>query len=252
MKAAISKEKWEKLDDAAKAGYKVSKNDEDVYVLIVDEAMGYGMANIGDLTGSLSKERAARKEADKKLNAFGEITPKEAKAAIKKAAGTKPEEDTQKIIDTKVAEAIAGKNEEIETLKGENESLKGAGTEATIDKAVSEAISDHKANHKLLSLPLRSVVAMHDIDGKPTAVVVNSKGEPVYNKEGKIMLPGEHVGTVMKADKDYAAGFPSEEKGGGNAGTKTTPGLNPASGDPDAPMRNPQQKLRELREKQEA
>lgn len=84
LKAVVSKAVHEKMPEAIKSEYKVDPENGDRFLLDVDSVDGLSLASVGQLQSAVAAARGERDEAQKKLKAWGDLTPEAAKAAADK------------------------------------------------------------------------------------------------------------------------------------------------------------------------
>jgi len=214
----------DKLDGLSDEFRKLYVERDGKFYLDVEAVDGWNLEDVRELKSALSSEREARKKAEGKVGAFGELDPEKAKEAIQKLEEMKdwtPDEKVKEQIEVQVAaikEKLQGEIDgHIKTVEDLNSQL----STHIIDNSALAALAKHKGNSKLLLPHVRQMVkAVKDENGRLIAQVVDEKGGPrISMKQGSTdPMEIEELVEWMKNQSDFAPGF--EGNGASGSGAK--------------------------------
>lgn len=177
---------------------------------------------VEDVTGlksALEKEREAARKAAARARALeekvGEVDPED--YARLKELEAKQEEDKAKKAGEwdKLRDQMTTKhNEELNKRTAREQALIKALESKTVDAEAVSAINDLEGNVTLLLPHVKGHVKMVEEDGEFVARVVDDKGDPRVNGEGKFLTVRELV-SEMRDQETYANAFKSQSASGG-------------------------------------
>lgn len=181
--------------------------------------------DVAKLRAALQAERKLKREAESRLAEFADISPDEAREALKSAAKAREAQDrtkdrVEKDNEARLSQIEAKHEKESGSWKKREEFLLGQIQRNLVDSAVSAAIAEAGANVALLSPHVKAAIKLDtDKDGNYAVRVAGEDGEPLVTLEsGKTgdMSVREYVDTVMREK------FPMAFPGTGNSGTGAT------------------------------
>jgi len=159
-----------------------------------------GIDRADSVQAAIQREREARKEAERRLKEFGNIS----KDDIEELENLRNEAAKAKGADELVARERARAAKELALRDERTAHYKTIAEEAELRKSVSELVSKHKGNQRALEPHLRSAIRIEEVDGKFVAVP-------------KSALSLDEVISTFKADPDFAGCFYDSGKSGGGA-----------------------------------
>lgn len=207
---------------------------------------------IGDLTGlttALNKERDRASKAESVLRGFGEISPTQAKDALKRLAELAKDDPDGKIktaVAEREARMLEAHQQEMGNLSKDRDYWRNLTVNSLLDRETDAAIEAHKGNKTLLRPLVRSMLKANEENGKIRVVVVDENGIPrvggAQNGQAVDMTPAQWVGELRKRE-DLAPAFAAS----GASGTGAVPPT--GSGKPGSGLENmnPSERLRHLR-----
>lgn len=210
--------KYTALDATAKTFY---TQQGDKFVLNVDNTPAMA---------ALESERQARKAAETKLAAYGEMTPEQVKQLNDAKAKAEREKDFANGNFEKILAEERAKHAKDLELRDQGEArLKSSLEAALISEEATRAIVAEGGNPDLLLPIIKGVAKLEATGDRFVAVVIGEKGGPLLKtgaqKADDYMSLGEYV-KGMKADKRYAGAFASPAgsgTGGQRNGTRASP-----------------------------
>lgn len=222
------------LDDSIKSEY-VEKDGK--YVLDVTPVNGLSLEDVAplkekvsELNGKLSDAISTRDKAKEKLTKFGDADPEEIAKLTEfhnKWKDVDPEKESDKIAEEKAKvllhereqQILKKHNEEKDALSGDNKKLMTQLEKALIGSEITQAVTKHKGNPKLLAPVIRNNVEMAKTeDGDFQVHVLDDKGTVrLTSKSGSTdnMSIEEYVAELAESD-DFAGAF--EGSGGSGFG----------------------------------
>jgi len=242
LKARITEEVFEGLDDTLKAEY--VKQDDGSYRLDVEAVQGLQLADVGGLQKALQDERKTSKDLKSKLVVFrdenGELLDAEsARDAIAKldqlgddaSVDDKikeglvvKEKQLQDKFDAQEKQLLKKHDEQVRQLTTSNEQLTGQLQRSLIDQAAVQAISAAKGSVELL-LPIvrgNAKMAQDESSGEFHVQIVDDSGTPrLSQKSGSGTEPmtiGEFVET-LRDNESFGRAFDAENAAGSGAGS---------------------------------
>lgn len=239
LKARVTQEEYNGLDATIQAEYKpVSGDDEHSHELTVTKVGGVELADTSSLQTALQRERKAKREATAALEKVPEEIrehPDEAAEAIefrKKFADVDPEkigeggskEDLERLqtkYEGDIKKLKADHKRELESARGETQSVEGELGMERIRNAARSAISKEKGSAELLLPLIEREARTRRENGKLVIEVLGDDGEPRMSPSAgstDLMTIAERI-AEMKADTDrYGRAFDGVEASGSGAG----------------------------------
>jgi hypothetical protein len=252
LKAIISGDEHAKLPDPLRAEYVLNEK-LGKHVLAVEPVEGWALEDVRGLKTVLSERTERHKEASQKLQAYGDLTPEAARAAVEQLAALGDMGDKKKL-DERIA-AMTGQVEqkyksEVERRDQMVRGLTETVSRLMIDGEAARVLADPKVRGSLPLLigPIRSAARVEqDGQGGFTLKIVDPRtGAPLLSQQqgnnGPMGL--EEFILHLRSLPEYAPAFAGTgATGSGTTGTGTT---SSAGGrvDPNLPA---QERLRRLR-----
>lgn len=173
---------------------------------------------INRLNTESATHRASARDAQRKLEAFGDLDPVAAKEAVAKVRDV----DFSKMIDKGELEAVKRQmsDQYEKDIKDRDDRL--AQTNARLDNVtLSNALTTSKFLNDRLALPSDAAIAMYRDkfkveDGK--VIPLNERGEPLINKHGDIANVDEAMEAYITARPDKDTWLKAPEAGGSGSG----------------------------------
>jgi len=220
LKAIVDAEAFEALSEDFQAEYK--KQADGSYLLDVSEAGGLKLENVSGLRSALESERENFRNAKKLADSFGDMSPAEVKALVKKAkqleGNVSETEKFKQALSEREAQIVAKHEKELNAERDKNGMFESQLEKHLIESKAVAAINEHGGNVKLLLLHVRSSMKMvRNDDGDFVAQVVNESGVPrITEKSGSQDAMGiSELVASMKTTDDFSRAF----AGSGNKGT---------------------------------
>lgn len=236
MKAILTKEEYEGLDDVFKAEYvEGSESLNGMFVLKVEPVNGYNLENTGGLKKSLQATRAERDKLNADLKAFEGLDPSAAKDALKKLeelgdldklnADTKKQieviksqleqkaENDRKTLTSKFETDLSSLGKERDTLRSQLQN------QMITNRAL--AVLDKLGGRSQLLLPLieKTVRIAPDDKGVYKEQVLDSEGNPRLSSRPGVtseMTLEEYLGE-LRENPEFAPAFKSSGAHGSGA-----------------------------------
>jgi len=247
LAAIVKAETHETLPDAIKSEYKA--RDDGTFILDVTPTDDFALENVKGLKSGLSKERAAREAAEKKLKDFGDLDAGKAREALQKMeemVNWTPDDKVkeqiaaiQKQLEDKHAGEIAKRDDAVSLLTSQLEQV-------MIDAAAIEAITTHKGSVTLLLPHVRGKARLKSGDSGYSVEIVDDDGTPRISTEAGSSGPmsmGELV-AEMKGNDEFSAAF----EGSGASGSGASNSAGGKGGNVDMSKWSPSKKLNYARE----
>jgi|15BtaG_2_1085339.scaffolds.fasta_scaffold00847_11 hypothetical protein len=223
LKAIISASAHDELGESIQPEY--AKGDDGRFYLSVDPVDGYRLEDVSGLRSALERERENARTAKASVDAFGDLTPDAARAAIAKAeklSGDISETDKfRDAIAAREAQFVEKHTAEITSEKEKSGQLMGQLERHLIDAAATAAINASKGNVRLLLPHVRGAVRM--IEG-PHGDYVAQVVDPATGVPKVTLKPGSQdpmsvaeLVDTMKGSDDFGSAF----AGSGNRGLGT-------------------------------
>ena len=227
LKPFVSEEQFKALPAHFQAEY--AKGQDGRYVLAVEQVDGWALENVQGLRSALSSERTTAATLKQQIEAFKDLDPVAARAALQKLAELG---DISKLKgEDKVNAQIAAVKGELETkLRTETESRDGRIKHLTaeinrmlVESAARSALQTAGVTDSIdLLLPhvMSSLRAVEENNRFVTRVVDQAGNVRITGQSGKTdpMDATEFVG-LMRDDKRFKVAFPAPTKGGTGAPT---------------------------------
>lgn len=185
----------EGLPDALRDHYTAGTDKlEGKFILSVNKADGYELANTQNLLNALSTEREGHKNAKKQLEAFGDLTPDQAREALEKAKGAKDWGQREKqLIDTHNAETVK--------LRDEANSLRESFKQDRKRTVAIEAINQANGKVKLLQPFVEERLRVsQNPDGNWITEVLNEEGAAMIDSQGQPASPSVLMDEFRKSE----------------------------------------------------
>lgn len=231
LKAKISKQdEFDKLDPVVQKEY---TKRGDAWFLIVDKVDNLSLEDVGGLRSALENEKEENRQLKAKVQAFGELTPEQATAAIetaKRLASAVPEDKVKAQIEEHGKQLTEKHSGELKKRDERNGFLTRELERNLIENAATAAIAKHKGRVKLLLPIIRSQLKMVEEDGQLHARVVNAKGvQQITRRDGADgpMSIEEYVES-LKSQEDYQGAFDAPDASGGGSENDDTTTKKPA------------------------
>lgn len=195
------------------------------YFLNVEPVDGFALEDIGGLKSSLAKERKNARDANAKLQRFGDIDPEIAQDAVSMVgdmdnwtSDDKVREQIasrEKQLTTKFAKELENMNSELATVRSQLENQ-------LIHNTAMEALSEYGGNSQLLMPHIKAQTKLELIDGKYVAQVIDENGAPrVSMKQGSMdSMTVQELVSSMRDSETFAPAFAgSGATGSGTSGS---------------------------------
>jgi hypothetical protein len=231
LKAIISAEDHGGLSEELQAEYQPMEGRDGFFVLDVASVDGFALEDVAGLKSAVQKERQNVKEAQKRLDAFGELDPVAAKAALKRAAemeNWKPDEKLQAQIEERERKLIAKHESELAAANDTAEGLRKSLHTEIVESRAKSAIADAKGDIDLLLPHVLSVTKLAEDNGRMSPRIIDPKDgtERLTGKSGSMdhMTIEEFVGGDLKErfpnayEGTRAGGSGASGSDGGSAG----------------------------------
>lgn len=208
-----------------------SQRDDGKFVLNVNTASGIELSDTSALKSALSKERAAAQDYAKRLKAFEGLDAQAARDALSKVqeiADFNPEQKVEEAIKAREKQIFARHQSELDTIKGESETLRNQLSDTLVTSAAAKAIAASKGSVDLL-LPhvLRNTRMRQNEAGQFVVEVIDPDGnQRIGDAQGNPMTIPQLV-DEMKASETFARAFEASGAAGTGA-TGSTPASTPA------------------------
>lgn len=255
LKARLSKEEYDKLNDIEKGHYKEGSNG--IFGLDVDPVDGWALEDVQGLRSALQSERNERSKLDGRLSSFSKIEdPKKALEALQKVKEMEkwtPEEEVQKKIDAQIASMKAKYEGDLSEANTRNEQTQKEFEKYVKREAAVAAISRVAPKSVSLLLPhvLDRLGVVQEGD-KRSVYVFGDDGKPkISQKPGNTgsMTPGELLESMAK-ESDFSPAFPgSGATGSGATGSENGASTSRNGIDPNLP---PAERLKQFRAQQKS
>lgn len=218
------------LSDAIKALY---RQVDDHFVLDVEPVDGYALEDINGLKTTLAKKTTEITTLKNSLQAFGDMKPDDAKAAIAKLAeygNLNPEEQAKAKVKAALDQQQSQFNAQLTAKDTELKSLMTQLQVVMVDNAASSALSSKGGNVKLLLPHLRSQLRMDRTESGFAVNVIDAEGNArIHYQDGKTSnMTLDQLVDEMSSSQDFAAAF----KAVGTPGNGTKPGNANPNGNP--------------------
>ncbi len=187
------------------------------YTLKVD-----GLEDTSGLKSALESERTARKALEKKQKQWEAIGKSPEEIAALTAAHEESERaklEKKGEYDKMLAQVREQNQKVLDAKEAQINGLRGFIDTTLVEGDAARAIAEHKGSIKVLLPHVRAQTKVVEEDGKFRVVVVNDKGEPRVNGEGKPLAISDLV-AEMKQSQDFGRAF----EGTGHSGGGTPPG----------------------------
>lgn len=187
-------------------------------------------ADVGGLTSALQKERDTAKTREKVLSAFGDITPTQAKDALKRLEAIS-KDDPEGKVKAAIAEREAQLIQTHETAIGEvikdRDFWRNQSINSSIDSLTDAAIAEHKGNLTLLRPVVRKYIKAEVTDGKLVHSIVDDNGIARIGgtKDGAaVPMTASQLVKELKNRPDLAPAFGASGQSGGGTNGSVIPG----------------------------
>lgn len=178
LRAIVSKEEFEKLEEAVRALYAPLDGSEDRFLLQVTPADGFVLEDVSGLKSALQKERQNVEAANTSLKAFEGLDPKKARdalARIEEIGNWKPDDKVKETIRQREEQLTAKFDADLKVERDAREAAEGEVKRLLIDSAATEAISKAKGDVDLLLPHVRSQTRVEAENGRFVARVIDPK-----------------------------------------------------------------------------
>lgn len=197
-----------------------------------------GIEDTSGLKSALEKERSDRKALEKKIKQWEALgkSPEE----IAELSQQHEEEQRAKLekkgeYDKMLQQVQDQHKKTTDALTARTNSLMGYIQSTLVEGEAARAIAEHKGSINILLPHVKARTKVVEEDGQFRVVVVNEKGDPRVNAEGKPLAISDLV-TEMKQDKEFGRAFEGTGQSGG--GTPPGGGGQPPAGGPGAKQRS--------------
>ena len=178
LAAKIDKAKFDSLSDALKSEYKVQTDGS--YLLDVSPVGGYALEDVQGLKTALSQERSAKETAERKVEAFKDIDPNKARAALNKVedmANWTPEDKVREQLEAVTQQLVEKHTGERTKLEEKQKKLTAQLEKILVDAEASKAIAEHKGSIQLLLPHVRASTRIKTTEaGEFIVEIVDEKG----------------------------------------------------------------------------
>lgn len=223
------------LSPELQAEYK--QQDDGTYILDVQAVGGVELADVKNLRSALEKERASASEAGRKVKAFGDLDPEEARRAIAKVAELSkldPEKMAEEKSKAAIEQVVAQKNREIQAFKDTITKREAQLNSVLVEQRVTQAIQKEKGNSVLLLPHILKHVRMRELeDGNFVPEVLSTEKTARVDGNGNPMTIEQLIAEV-KEQEAFAPCFEGSGATGGGAGRGGAGG----GGNPPPPPQN--------------
>lgn len=223
LPAKITKAAYAALDPILQAEY--SSTDNDMFLLDVNSVDGLALEDVSGLKSALSKEKSNVKNAEQRLQLFGDLDAVEAKSALAKVsemANWTPEEKVKEQIEAREKQLVDKYNADQKKLTEDRDDLQKQLEGQLIEGAALMALTEHKGNPTFLLSHIKDNTSIErGSDGKFVAQVLDQAGHTRLSNEtgnNSPMTIDEFVSSMKSEDRFKAAFEGSGAAGIGGSG----------------------------------